>query len=372
MCGIRMRKRSRKRRARISMQRIGQVSSRRLSLAGLALAVFLSGEIYPASQPMRSDEGFLVVVLLKAQVQRDQAGADLEAVEMELQTNKRMIQDAEERLAIAIETRNRQAGLVPASDLRSARAARRKILRTRTLLEQTRARAEDTYAVVRKMLVSGERPEPDSRILGMVSSHSGSTVILKKDGRKVVLEGEKPGFIEPGDEVSTNGAGRAEVQALDGRGLIQLDGRSRLRIEEDTPQKQALRLIQGRIYSVVDRPEDLERKIRDRIEGPDDDLTALLRRYQGLAGPESAQSREKNLQIRLPEALCSVTGARFSIEVKNEGTTEIIAIEGAVDVSDLRGEKHVLVEEGYRVTVTKNGISEPLKIPSSAYIATGR
>jgi len=73
------------------MQRIDQVSSRRLSLAGLALAVFLSGEIYPASQPMRSDEGFLVVVLLKAQVQRDQAGADLEAVEPAALAQARMV-----------------------------------------------------------------------------------------------------------------------------------------------------------------------------------------------------------------------------------------------------------------------------------------
>jgi len=57
-----------------------------------------------------------------------------------------------------------------------------------------------------------------------------------------------------------------------------------------------------------------------------------------------------------------VRGTRFSVELKNEETTEIAVFEGSVEAGDSKGEKRVLVEEGFKVIVTKDGISGPQKI----------
>lgn len=344
------------------MPRTSRVLSKRFYLVSLALAIFLSGESSPAAQQMRSDERFLVLVLLRTQTLRDQVEADLEDVEMELQRNGLIIQEAERKLAIALETRNRQAKLVPENDLLTARAARGKIKKARARLQLARARAEASYATTRKMLVSGQITVSNSQILGMVSLYSGRVDILKKDGRKIGLNEGKFGLFGSGDEVLTNGASRAEVQALDGRGTVQLGKQSRLKLEEDTPQEQILRFVQGKMYAAVDKPEDLEKILQDRMEGPDDDLNSILKRYQGLVRSEIVRFFKKNLEMRIPAAVCTVRGARFSVEVKHNETTEISVLEGAVEVRDLKGQKYVLVEEGFRAIVTKDGISEPQRI----------
>ena len=55
-------------------------------------------------------------------------------------------------------------------------------------------------------------------------------------------------------------------------------------------------------------------------------------------------------------------GTKFTVELKNGETTELMVLEGAIEASDLKGEKRVLVEEGFKVIMTKDGISEPQKI----------
>jgi ferric-dicitrate binding protein FerR (iron transport regulator) len=46
----------------------------------------------------------------------------------------------------------------------------------------------------------------------------------------------------------------------------------------------------------------------------------------------------------------------------SSGGTEIAIFEGAVDVGDAECAKQVLVEQGFKVIVTKDGISEPQKV----------
>ncbi len=81
------------------------------------------------------------------------------------------------------------------------------------------------------------------------------------------------------------------------------------------------------------------------------------RELSGLGKNEEAQFM--NLQAQKAMA---VRGTRFSVELKNGETTEITVFEGSVEAGDLKGEKRILVEEGFKVIVTKDGISGPQKI----------
>jgi hypothetical protein len=219
-----------------------------------------------------------------------------------------------------------------------------------------------TQAILSKMLVSGQRREPNSLIIAMVSPDSGSTVVIKKDGRRVALERSKPGFLEAGDEVLAGSAGRDEVQVLDGRGTILLAAKSRLKLEEDNPKEQVLRVVQGKLYGTLDSPEDLEGTFRGRIETSDEALSVILKKYQSLDRSGIERLFGRNLKIQIPAAICTVSGKRFGFEIKSDGATEISMFEGTGEVSDLTGEKHVLVEENSMAVVTKDGISEPQKI----------
>jgi hypothetical protein len=326
------------------------------------MVTVLSGRPSPTGQQPRPSEGFLVLALLKAQVRMDRAEADIEAVNVDLDGTDLIIQDAERRMAIALETHNSQAKLVPQEDLRNARAARNRLKKIRSGLEEARARAKDTFAFARGTLLSGQRPGPDPRIPGMVSWYAGNPVILKKDGRRIALKRGRPAFLESGDEVLTGGADRAEVWVLDGRSTVQLGVRSRLSLEEDNPQEQIWRILQGKAFSALDSPEGLEGTLETPLKKPGDDLDAILKRYRGLDRAEIMRLFGRGLTMRIPAAVCTIRGDRFGVEVKNEGVTEIAVFEGTVEVSGLQGDKRVLIGEGSIAVVTKDGVSEPKSI----------
>jgi hypothetical protein len=339
------------------MHPASRITSRRFRLAGLALVIMISGDLVPAVQPGRSDEGFLAMALLKTRLQQERVEAEIAAAEKELQANSRTIKDAEERLAIARETFDKQGALVPGIDLRDARAARRNIKKTLSRLESVRAAAEAASAIIKEEIVSSESRGPDSRIIGMVFPSLKQLVITKPDGRKAPLERNRPGFLVSGDELSAKGEGVAELLFLDGRGTAQWDGESRLKIVEASPQELVLRLVRGKVLVAIESPEDLQTRLQDRARRPDDDLALVLKRYRGLSEPDFAQLFGKDLRTEVPGAVCAARRARFTVEVKTEGETEIVVLEGTVDVSDVGGQDHIVVKEGFGAVVTKGGLS---------------
>jgi hypothetical protein len=337
------------------------IFSGRRCLTALALAVLLAGHPALGARPVRSDEDLLAVALLKTQLQKERVAAEREAAEKELQANSRTITEAEERMAIARETFDKQAALDPGIELRKARAARRDIKNTLARLESARASAESTLAAVRAVLISRESREPDRPILGIVFPPAQDVVLVRSDGKKAALKKDKPGFIESGDSLSARGAGGAGMIFLDGRGALQWEGECELRIEAAGPQEQALRLVRGKVQVAVESLKDLRGQLQDRAQGPEDDLSLALKRYQDLDEPAFARLFGKDLRLEVPQAVCAIRGTRLTVEVKADGTTDIQVLEGSVEVSDPGGRQRVVVEEGFKVTVTKQGISAPQK-----------
>jgi ferric-dicitrate binding protein FerR (iron transport regulator) len=71
---------------------------------------------------------------------------------------------------------------------------------------------------------------------------------------------------------------------------------------------------------------------------------------------------QKKFEVRTPAWAMAVRGTKFTVELKKGETTEISVFEGSVEAGDLKGEKRILVEEGFKVIMTKDGISGPQKI----------
>ena len=330
------------------------------SILALFLGLVILGPLpVSAAQPVRSDEGFLILLLLRARTQVERIRAEIETGEKEIATNRQVIATAEKKLQIAMETRNSQASIIPANDLRRARAAKRELAKAQSLRKEALTRAEENAATLRGMIAGGSPAGPGRPVLAMATPITESASVLGKGGAKVALKDGRAGFLIAGDAISSAGASHVEVQALDGRAILQMHGGSEIRIEEDGPQSQTLRLAQGQLSAVVETLADLDRTVNERLQAPDDDLTPLLRRYRtgmGNAGPV-----ERVLRIRVPYADCAVTAARFDIELKEGGTAVVVVSEGTVEVSDLKGEKRVAVEAGYEVAVTKDGPSAPRK-----------
>lgn len=347
------------------MEPVNRACSWRFGLAVPALMVLISASVLPAVRPARSDEAFLAVALLKTQLRIEWVAADIEKAEAELAANARTIDEAEERMAVAMQTSNRQARQAPGLVLQDARTARRKIKKHLAQLGAERAAAEATFAVVRRLLDQGESGEPAPGILAMVSPSPEKIAITKKDGRTIALKPNTSGFLEMGDGLSAKGVEATGILLLAGRGTVLLDAGSRLEIEQDGPQEQVLRLVRGKALVAVESAADLERQIQDRTQGPDDDLGLILKNCQSLSGPDLARLFRKDLAMKIPGAVCAVRGTRFSVWAKSDGTAEVEVLQGAVDIGDPGGLKHVVVEEGFRAIVTKDRITvSPIGRPS--------
>jgi hypothetical protein len=330
---------------------------RRFYLAGVALALFFSGSASPGSQEMRDNESCLVGLLLKAWTLRERAVADIQVCDRKVQANERIFQEAEERMAIAVETYNDQAIFAAREPLMKARAARKEIKQTRARLELARTRAEASYAAVRDLLVSGQDSGSNSLIRGMVSLQSGKVRVFRKDGNEVALDSKRPGFIRLGDEMMTMDASSAEVYVLDGRADILLGEHSRLKLEEDGPREQVLRLIQGKIYCALDEVDEFADLFRDSAKH----FEADQKLKEAIAGTEERikEWTDKKFTVRTASACCSVRGKKFTVRILGSDRTEIAVFEGAVDVGDAKCAKQASVEQGFKIIVTKDGVSGP-------------
>lgn len=331
--------------------------------AVLALTVVLSGGLSAQPQQAPPEEGFFVIVLLKAQARIDRTASDLEKIDKQLQENDAAIKDADRRLSIARETNNPQAELEPENDLQTARSARGKLKKAKSRLEEERAAAAGLYAVAKQRL-TGPRPGTEAAPLGVASSRSGGTTILKKDGKKLALKRGQAGLLEAGDEVFAGNNDGDIVELLDGRATTRLGAKTRLKAEEEPSRGQAWGLVKGKAYFAVDGPGDLESLLGKGPEVPGEALGVILAKYKALdrAGIERLSGRD--LKLRIAGAVYTVQGKQFAVEVMNEGAAEVRAFDGAFEISDAEGARRVLIEQDSMTAVTRNGIAEPKKAGS--------
>jgi len=329
------------------------------------LAIILLVGSISAAQETRPDDACLLGALFKAQDLRDRAAADLQKIDREIQENDRVIKKAEEIIVLAGQRNNKQAESVAREALLKAREARKKNEETRARLETAGTRSAAAYAAIKNRLASNRGNGSNSRIQGLVAQYSGRVEIFKKNGEKSYLDGNDPGFLESGDEMTTYGSSSAEVQTLDGRATVQLGESSKIKLEEDTPQGQVLRLVQGKIYSAVEKMDDFANMLQEKTKqfGSDFLTVANVSEKEYEAVIKSLRARaQKKFEVRTPSWAMAVRGTKFSVELKNGEATEITVFEGSVEAGDLKGEKRILVEEGFKVIVTKDGISGPQKI----------
>jgi len=348
---------SRDRSMSLSKRSPGRTPSLNFFLAGTALAFCLIGASPAVRQEIRDNEGFLVGVLLKNFALKERMASDIPASDRELQTSERIFLEAENRMTIATETHNTQAAWDAREPLKKARSDLNKLKLARARLDQALGRAEATSVAARSMILSGKGA--DIPISGLASLHSGKAKILLKNGNEVNLAEGRPRFLELGEEIITMGSSLAEVQVLNGRATVLLGERSRLKLEEDGRQDQALRLVQGKIYSIIDRRDEFAGLFEEGRVG----LMDGQKLGEAVAGArERAQAlADKTLTLRTPIACLSAAAARLTLELLKSGASEISVLDGTVDAGDAECSRRIPIEKGFRVAVSKEGIIEPKK-----------
>jgi len=156
---------------------------------------------------------------------------------------------------------------------------------------------------------------------------------------------------------------------LDGRGSVRLGEYSRFRMEEDSAGAQVINIMNGRIHAAVDKLDEHQKMIEDKIRAYKEDLKTVNDEIkQKLVEAHDKFLRwsyQKKFEVRT-NVIMSVRGTQFLVYEDEKMGTELIVLEGSVEMKGIKGDKTIIVNAGYKGTAAKDGIlSDPEKIDLS-------
>lgn len=191
--------------------------------------------------------------------------------------------------------------------------------------------------------------------------YSGSITINKNNGKEIKLDETNSSLLEIGDIISTSGNSKIELQFLEGRGNFVLGENSKIKFNKDD-STDVIDLLEGKVKMNIKKAEafydDLEKKYEVLMQSghPIDKGLELL--YKNIR-MKTKKLLAKKFEVRTPSAVTSIRGTEF-ITTNYDNRTEIIVIEGTVELKSNVDQKTVLIMTGQKGVVNNDGShSEP-------------
>ena len=229
------------------------------------------------------------------------------------------------------------------------------------LLEQTQLKKENTQRMM-AYLQNMAKGAFDAKIKGFITDFKGDVQIFKSNGQIFYVNDNNFGLLESGDKIITYGNSYAKVSFLDGRANAVVDEFSELKVEKETEKEEILTLINGKIYSALDKIGAFIDKTKKEFETYKNMTSSDIEFSQ----EELRKMSDKVLQLKLknrsgkPDWTIGVRGTRFAIENNPEGNGILSVFEDTVDVF-LPQNKTLAVPAGYKVIFSEDSVSQPQK-----------
>lgn len=342
----------------------------------------LIGILFICSGISRAQGVNLLGVLFKLQGMRDEAVADIQRYEGEIHKCIVTIGKCENIIGLARQKGNAEAERIAGDALAKARQAKLKNEELKNSAALRKKRAEIALANVRNLLA--KQLDEKAEIRSVVTGLTGRAVIFSKRlNESIPVEDANAAFLEPGDEIWTYGNSSVQMQFLDGRGTLKLGEYSKFRMEEDKQGKQIINILKGKIYIGLDKLDDYQKMMEEKIRRYKSDTALVKDEVVGKLVEEHEKLQERlekakkggyrstsllwpllpGYEFRTPCIVLAIRGTKFMVFEDEKTGTEVIVLEGAVELKAIKGEKTFIVDAGYRILATKDGvISKPEKI----------
>jgi FecR protein. len=311
--------------------------------------------------PERSN--WLLGVIFKLENMRDKAIADIQKYEGDIQKCDTTISKSENIVRLAQQKGNVQAEIIAREASLKAHEAKIKNRDKKNLAEINKKRAEFALATVKNEL-SNALSQPQ-KIKSVITNYSGRVEIQKENGETFDFGKNQPVFLEKGDFIMTYGNSSAELQFLEGRGSLKVGEYSKVKMEEDDKGTQTLNMLKGKAHIDVEKTDEYLKMLDEKLKEYKEDISNIPEDYEKFVKGLRAQVQKK-FEVRTQGGGCAVRGTEFLVFEDDKTGTEIIVLEGSVEMKGVKGEKTIIVNAGNKGTVTKDGkLSEPKKIDLS-------
>ena len=356
-----------------------------VGLGIIAILSISSAAAFAAEKPEISEQdsdvhknNWLLGVIFKLENMRDKAIADIQKYEGEIQKCENTISKSENIVKLAQQKGNVKAEMIAREASLKAQEAKIKNKEKKNSAEFNKIRAEGTLATVKNELsnaLSHPQAHPDE-IKSVITNHSGRVEIQKENGEIIDFGKNQIGLLERGDFIMTYGNSSAELQFLEGRGSLKVGEYSKIKMEADDAGTEVMNMIQGKVNISVEKVENYQKMMEEKIKAYKEDLKTVkdatkqekLNAYENyLKGLKSRmQNMRKKFDIYTPTVIMSIQGTQFLVYEDEKIGTEMIVLEGSVEMKGTKGDKTIIVNAGYKGTATKGGIlSDPEKIDLS-------
>ena len=321
-----------------------------------------------------SQSNWQLGVIFKLENMRDKAIADIQKYEGEIQKCDNTISKSENIVRLAQQKNNVKAEIIAREALIKAQEARIKNRDKKYSAELNKKKAEIALAYVINLFASTlSQPQ---KIKSVITNYSGRVSIQKESGEIIDFGKSQTRLLEKGDEIATYENSSAELHFLDGRGTINVGEYSRLKMEEDNAGTQVLNMIQGKVNISVENLDNYQKMMEEKIKAYKEDLKTvedevkqkIVDEYESMSISikKSSVRFAKRFEIRTGSAVVADRGTQFLVYEDEKKGTEVIVLEGSVELESKKETRTVVVNEGCRAAVAINGqLSEPGKIDMS-------
>lgn len=317
---------------------------------------------------------WLLGVIFKLENMRDKAIADIQKYEGEIQKCDTTISKSENIIRLAQQKGNVRAETIAREASNKAQEAKIKNIELKNSAELNKKRAESALATVKNEL-SNALSQPQ-KIKSVITNYSGRVSIQKENGEIIDFGKNQTSLLEKGDAIVTYGNSSAELQFLEGRGSLKVGEYSRVKMEADDAGTEVMNMIQGKVNISVEKLENYQKMMEEKIRAYKEDLKTvkdeakqkIVDEYESvLISIKKASVRfAKKFEVRTNTAVVADRGTQFLVYEDEKKGTEVVVLEGGVELKSKKENRTVLVNEGYRAAVAKDGkLSEPEKIDLS-------
>ena len=324
---------------------------------------------------------WLLGVIFKLERMRDNATVDIQRYESEIYKCSATIGKCKNIIRLARQKGNTEAERIAGSSLAKATQAKLKNEESKNSAALRKKRAEVALANVHNLLA--KQLTIKAEIRSVVTGRTGrATIFSKRLNESMNLDDNRAAFLEPGDEIWTYGNSSVEMQFLNGRGTLKIGEYSKFRMEEGKPGTQIVNMIKGKIYIDVNKLDEYRNMVEEKITRYQSDTALVKDEVVGklVEEHEKLQERMKKARkgyrststlwpllpgplIRMSGGTCSIRGTKILIFEEEKAGSELIVLEGTIDVKATKGEASLPVVAGYRIRGSKEGIiSKPEKI----------
>ncbi|MBW2632245.1 MAG: hypothetical protein JRC90_10925 [Deltaproteobacteria bacterium] len=323
-------------------------------------------------------------MIFKLENLEERAATDIQRYESRIKKCGDTIRKCQNIINLAQEKGHTQAEKVASDALAKAMNAKRINTDLKHAAELRKKRAGIAKATVSKLLKTDVSARPE--IKSLITDYSGDVYVWSKKQGKTIKLGEDSVFcLKPGEVILTNGNSSVEMQFLDGRGALKIGEHSRLSVEENESGSQTINMIKGKIHIAVNKLDEYRKMFEEKLksykelENPSTVKDVLMQEIaeeyeQKKDRMEKVKSGKYNSYgflgplgsaplIRTPTAAMAIRGTKILIFEDEKAGTEVIVLEGVVDVKAIKGGESTSVDAGYRIRASKDGvISKPEKI----------